>query len=186
MTWKRSRWLGVLGALAILLVSSAPPASAHVDEAGSLQLSSVPVGAYIVTVWSYPAVPLAGEFHFDVRVTDFLHNDPPRNCEVTLTAKLIQGAEGQQSVRAAPVTYGDDMVYEGRLRLNEAGSYRMTVTIHDDAGEAGRAGFNLDVESVWAYKLLTLVFGALAVPISLWLAFEGLTVWRRRSPRPVE
>ena len=154
-----------LGGLALILSGAVRPAQAH--GGGVLQLVNASAGPYLVSVWSEPDPPRAGELHLSVAVSA----PPPGSAElaevgaaelaevgaaeteagavvldamVRVRAQSAGGAGEILSATASREEAANKFLYEADLELPHAGEWRVEVQVAGPAG-AGEVGFDLHV-----------------------------------------
>jgi hypothetical protein len=161
------------------------PAAAHADDS-TPQLVEAAAGPFTVSAWTYPAPVRPGAVHFTVLVTE--GGRPLANTAVFITA----APEPHHGIRSAPVSgqamAGQDpanmALHEVNLQLTEIGRHRIAIRVVDPAGRQGEVGFELEVVSATALKIVISLLAIQAAVVAVWLAREGPTTWRRR-PSPL-
>ena len=142
---------------------------------GTPRLSNARAGPYLVSVWSQPDLPRAGELDIGVAVMTLEARDPILDAEVRLTAEPIDRGGTPISVVASRGTGANKLLYHVDLELPIEGRWRVTVHVEGPAG-SGSAGFELEVKPpVAAHWPLV---GASAVFVIL----MGIA-WRMLRPR---
>ena len=153
------------------------PLHAHGDEA-RLILDEAPVGAYALSLWMSPAELRPGEMHVSAAVA--ANGVAVADCRVLVTATPLDRDHAPVTVAANAATAATGYRHEALLTLPEDGRYQVTVAVRDPQGSGGRQQFHIFVRpvSTWV-NLLIFIQLALVPPIGLWLAIEGVSLWRR-------
>ena len=126
------------------LATAVSPLFAH--GGGELQIANAPAAGYVVSIWTAPNNPQAGEvLHVTVGVgSEALGAKPVLDAQVTIEAF----AENGKLAASAPATTeqsANKLFYEADLPPLAAGTYRFVVTVSGSEG-GGNVDFSLTIQ----------------------------------------
>ena len=167
----------VLCAALILPVQSV---SAHFLDS-DLVLNDVPVGPYVLSVWTVANVLNETSMHISSRLTDPVTGGPVLAANVRYVIRDLQNIQVEIICDAAPASPLNGFLFEGDVPLQDYGSYRVTVEVLDGQGLGGKAAYDYPVFpiSAWMQGLVAvlLVIGLVATG---WLIKEGYLIFFKK------
>ena len=174
--------LAALPLLALLLLGQPPRAAAHAG--GTLQLANETVGPYLMSLWTLPEPPRAGEplhvslFLLTLPSSDGKSQDFILDANVAIMVAPAGGGETLQEP-GLHIDPNNPFYYEADFPVDEDGAWdvRILVDSPDGSGE-----LSLTVDVLPAERGLTWVYVAAAVVIA---AAAGVFLLRARSGKPV-
>lgn len=156
------------------------PVLAH--GGGTPQLTNEPVGPYLLSTWTAPNPPVAGEqLHLTLSLAGAESGAPVTGASVTVTAHQHDADETTLTASATHEGALTPEFYEADLELPRAGDWQLEVSV-DGVDGSGQASFTLTVEADATNWLLIAVIGLVSLVV-LWIGYLLLR-GRRRSPRP--
>lgn len=161
--------IGALG-IAVGLVALVGLPSVADANGGTLRLSRVPAGPYLISGWTRPDPPRVGRLDLSVAVMTPDTAQAILNAEVRATATLMARQEGPAGTRLERGGGGNLLLYHGNLEVPAAGPWRVLIQAGGPAG-SGIAVFELEVRPslpIAGPVVISLV--ALGVGGALWWA----------------
>lgn len=161
-------WLAGLGLLLGSLVMLRP-AQAH--GGGTPQLTNVPFGPHLLSVWTNPTPARVGVVHITAALAERVEGvggvtagAPVLNQPVTLT--LTPPAGGTPlTATATHATADNKLFYEADMRLEQAGDWEVSL----QAGDWGPQSFILTVQPAAAFPWPVAAAAGLAAAGVIWL-----------------
>lgn len=148
---------------------------------GTLQLTGVPAGPYLVTAWTLPATARANTpLHVSVGIADAATDEIVLDAQIEVTVTALQPPAPPQSGPATIEQSVSKILYEtADFPITHSGRYQIDIFISGSQGE-GEASFEMDIlpalNTTWLWVGL-LGLGGMATAVLFWS-------WKQRASHP--